>query len=163
MSEMLDSQAKANLLILSAPLYFYTVPGKTKDYLDRLMPQFYETVLKTYGKVQQDWLDRIKFVLISPCGFPQKDNFDALVATARKIFDRAYAEDFLVPNATGMSFDRNSSEFTDYYQLMEKMGAEFGRSMSVSRESRDEFEAFTTMNPEKMASMRARMSSLQKT
>ena len=162
MAGILEELSKTDLVVLSTPLYYFSVPGKTKDYIDRNMPIAYQTVLKMYGKATTDWLDKIKFVLISCCGYFEKSYFDGLKMAMRYSYGKAYAEDFLVPNSGGMSKDKNGTQFIDYYKLMEKMGAEFGKKQSISPQSRKEFEDFTTMNPEKIAEMRARFALLQK-
>lgn len=162
MAGIIERLSNTDLVVLSTPLYYFMVPGKTKDYLDRHMPIFYQTVLKMYGKSAQDWIDKIKFVLISCCGFMDKNFFGGLKLSMQHIYGKAYAQDFLVPNSAGMSADRNGTEFSDYYKLMEKLGAEFGKGMSISPESRREFEDFTTMNEAKIAEMRARFALINK-
>lgn len=161
MAGILDLLSKANLVVMAVPLYFFMVPGKTKDYLDRHMPMFYQTVLKMYGKATQDWIDHIKFVLIGVCGYPQKSYFGGMKLSFQHIFGKAYAADFFVTNSAGLSADKNCTEFKEYYQMMEKLGTEFGKDMKVSAQTMAEFEKLTEMDNPKIADMRERLAKLQ--
>ncbi len=147
MTGILERQKGIDALVLATPLYFFTVPGKVKDYLDRQMPSYLEHFYQVIGKLPMDaktWLDSLKFVLISPCGLPERSNFDGLKLTMQKIFGQAYAEDLLVPYASGVSIDKDMAMFSEIYQLCAEAGAEFAKLGHITKETRDRFDEGTT-------------------
>jgi putative NADPH-quinone reductase len=153
MAKIVEDHRNADLVVLSVPLYFFTVPGKVKDYLDRQLPLYLETFHKSASSTPKDsktWLEKIKFVLISPCGLPEKSNFDGLKVTMKQIFGSSYAQDFLVPFADGMAKDYDETIFSDVYALMRDAGMEFGKTLTISQETRNRFEQMTTMDKEKI-------------
>lgn len=140
MEEILGRQKNIDLLVLATPLYFYSAPGKVKDYWDRNMPLYFTEYLKFVGKSDKGWTDSFKFFLISTGGFPQKENFDGLVATARKIYGPAYSGEMLVPKGTAVSQDADGSKCGELYDIFFHAGKEFGASNKLSEETKRVFE-----------------------
>jgi len=157
MRAFLERQKKAEVLVLATPLYFYTVPGMMKDYIDRQMPLFLDSFLKAMGRIPKDapvWPDGVRVVLVSPCGFPERENFDALTLMMKKIYGRAFVADLLVPFASEISEDRGEAKFAGLYEMIRTIGEKFGRTGEISSESRKQFEAATTPDMERIRRMR---------
>jgi multimeric flavodoxin WrbA len=147
MEDVLERQRNVDLLVLATPLYFYSAPGKVKDYWDRNMPLYFSEYLKFVGKADKGWTDSFKFFLISTGGFPQKENFDGLVATARKIYGPAYAGEMLVPMGTAISQDADGSKYGGLYDFFLSAGKEFGASNTLSEETKRAFELVKAKPP----------------
>lgn len=146
MEGILERHKNIDLLVLATPLYFYSSPGIVKDYWDRNMPLYFLESQKYAKKVDKSWTDTFKFMMISTCGFPQKTNFDGLVATARKIYSAAYEGEMLVPLASTLSQDFDSSKYPQFYDFMRKIGGNYADSKSYTEESKKEFELFTSQD-----------------
>ena len=143
MAELVEKHKHIDLLVLAAPLYFYNVPGKVKDYWDRNMPLFFSEYQKYSGLATQSWTDSFKFLLVSSCGFPQKENFDGLVAVARKIYGPAYTGELLVPFAGAISQDVDGITYTELYDLFHKVGNDYGKHHSLPEDTKKVFAEMT--------------------
>jgi hypothetical protein len=153
-------QAEADVLVLSVPLYFYSVPGKFKDYLDRQLPLFVGAFRKAIGTrpmTESAWPEGVRVVLISPCGFPQLSNFDALSLAMRKTYGRALSEELLVPFAHAISQDHDGTKMAPLYALLRELGREFVQKGALSQESRTRFEQATTPDSKRAAAMAERL------
>jgi len=135
MEGVIARQKGVDLLVLATPLYFYSAPGKVKDYWDRNMPLYFTEYLKSVGKVEKGWTDSFRFFLISTGGFPQRENFEGLIATARRIYGHAYAGELLVPQGTALSQDKDGSKFTEFYDFFFRAGQEYGKHGTLSEET----------------------------
>jgi len=144
MRGILERQKKADALILAMPLYFFTIPGKMKDYVDRQMPLFFGSFMKAIGRLPQDtpvWPEGKKVVLISPCGFPGRENFGGLSRTMQLIYRDAYAGELLIPFGGEISGDKDQTKFASLYEVLRAAGEEFGRTGAVSKETLARFAA----------------------
>lgn len=150
MGDVINRHKDIDLLVLAAPLYFFSVPGKVKTYWDRTMPLFLIDLKKYKGQadVNESWTDTFKFVLISTCGFPQKENFDGLLTTVKKIYGHAYAGELLVPLANQISQDMTGTKYPEFYDFFYKAGHEYGQEKNFSEKLKNEFNIIT--NPEYM-------------
>ena len=143
MADVIRRHKNIDLLVLASPLYFYSVPGKVKDYWDRYMPLFFFDYLKYTGQAVKSWTESFKFLLISTGGFPQKENFDGLLATAKKIYGPAYAGEMLVPLGTAISQDVDGAKYTEFYDFFHKAGKEYGKNKSLSEKTKKTFDLMT--------------------
>ena len=148
MGDVIQRHKDIDLLILATPLYFYSVPGKVKAYLDRTMPLYLVELEKYKGKTEKGWTDTFKFFLISACGFPKKENFDGLLVITKKIYGPAYVGEMLVPLANEISHDMDGTKYPEYYDFFYKAGQEFGNQKSLSEETKKAFDLIT--NPDYM-------------
>jgi len=144
MEGVMAKQKDMDLLVLSTPLYFYSAPGKVKDYWDRNMLFYFTEYLKFTGKAEKGWTDSFKFFLISSGGFPQKEKFDGLVSTARKICGPAYAGEMLVPMGTVISQDKDGSRYGEFYDFFFNAGKEYGKQGKLLEETKKEFNRLTS-------------------
>jgi len=146
MTELLEKHKSIDLLVLAAPLYFFHVPGKVKDYWDRNMPLFYFEYQKFQGQEVESWLDSTKFLLVSTCGFPDKACFDGLVASTKRIYGPAYAGDMLVPSAGPISQDVDGSKYTEIYEFFHNAGKEYGKNNNLTGDIKNTYEEITRID-----------------
>ena len=105
MEGLLQKFITADLVIFGTPLYFFSVTGLMKNFMDRLLPTadpFLVESKKTpkltahasrYDKPK-------KMLLVSPCGFPEIEHFAGLVETFRcwsRITEIEYLGEILRP------------------------------------------------------------------
>jgi multimeric flavodoxin WrbA len=90
MSEVLAKLIAADVIIWAFPLYYFSVPGKLKNLIDRQLPlnlPFMAEGNEYGGHPLRYDLSRQRHVVISTCGFwTAKDNYDAVTF----MFDRHY-------------------------------------------------------------------------
>ena len=146
MADVIRRQKNIDLLVLAAPIYYYSVPGKVKDYWDRHMPLSFSDYQKYSGLAVKSWTESLKFLLISTCGFPQKENFDGLLVSTKKIYGPAYAGEMLVPMGTAFSQDVDGSKYTEFYDFFYKAGKEYGKDKNLSEETKKTFDLMTRID-----------------
>ncbi|MDQ7822717.1 MAG: NAD(P)H-dependent oxidoreductase [Candidatus Eremiobacteraeota bacterium] len=77
---------EADMLVLATPLYYYTVSGFMKDFLDRTLPlsqPFLEVEGDCCGHPPRYTSGLWNLVVISNCGFPEQAHFSGLKETFR--------------------------------------------------------------------------------
>jgi multimeric flavodoxin WrbA len=88
MPELLLKIRDADILVLATPLYFYTVSGLMKDFMDRTLP-LEQPFMEKSGDVYHHpprYTSALKhLVVISNCGFPEQSRFSGLKETFRAI------------------------------------------------------------------------------
>ena len=89
MTELLEKVKAADVRVFATPLYYCTVTGMMKDFMDRLLPLVNAEIKSS--QIRDEHTPRhkreipVRTVLISNCGFPGKNNFSALVETFQVI------------------------------------------------------------------------------
>ena len=90
MSEVLAGLIAADIIIWAFPLYYFSVPGKLKNLIDRQLPlilPFMDDKNESGGHPLRYDLSRRRHVVISTCGFwTAKSNYDAVTF----MFERYY-------------------------------------------------------------------------
>ena len=90
MREILDEILESDLLILSFPLYCYSMPAPLKALMDRTLPLSQMTMKKVgdrYEHVGQADFSRLRYLMICGCGFPNsRQNFEPAVAQFKLMF-----------------------------------------------------------------------------
>ncbi|EKQ51700.1 MULTISPECIES: flavodoxin family protein [unclassified Clostridium] len=85
MEELLRKVSEADIMVYATPLYYYTVTGIMKDFMDRMLPLNNREIIKVDDKYthpsRYEKKSPTKSVLISNCGFPGNYNFSGLVET----------------------------------------------------------------------------------
>jgi len=84
MSLLLEKMRHADIVVYATPLYIFTVSGLMKNFMDRTIPLADPHILKQGGHYSMhppryDDMPKQHIVLISNCGFPERENFSALV------------------------------------------------------------------------------------
>ncbi len=90
LEEILDS----DLLLFSFPLYCYGMPAPLKAIVDRVLPlssMAMEKVGDRYEHVGQADFSRLRYLMISGCGFPNsRQNFEPAVAQFKLLFPQGH-------------------------------------------------------------------------
>lgn len=85
MEELLNKISQADIMVYATPLYYYTVTGIMKDFMDRMLPLNNREIIKVgdaYSHPSRSKRETpVKTVLISNCGFPGNYNFSGLLET----------------------------------------------------------------------------------
>ena len=84
MEDLLVKVSKADIIVYATPLYYYTVTGIMKDFMDRMLPLNNGEIVKKdnfYSHPRRNKKTPAKTVLISNCGFPGDYNFSGLLET----------------------------------------------------------------------------------
>ncbi|AKN30533.1 iron-sulfur protein [Clostridium carboxidivorans P7] len=84
MEELLQKILEADIIVYATPLYYFTVTGIMKDFMDRMLPLNNREIVKkgeNYTHPKRFGKAPAKTVLISNCGFPGQYNFSGLVET----------------------------------------------------------------------------------
>ena len=109
MAGLLDKMKAARTMVLAQPVYVYSVPGLTKDFLDRSLPMvqpFMETDPQGRTNHPQRWPGRRRYVILSVCGFPEPANFWPMRDMFRHTFrgsETAIVGELFRPNAEMLS------------------------------------------------------------
>lgn len=93
MQELMDKINQADVLIFATPLYFFSMTGQMKTFVDRLLPVMEPFFVEKNGRMghprrrKNPW----KVLLFSNEGFIEKNNFDILVDNFQ-IISRVFTE-----------------------------------------------------------------------
>ncbi|MBC8264333.1 MAG: NAD(P)H-dependent oxidoreductase [Anaerolineales bacterium] len=142
MAGVLEKFNHADMVIFGTPLYHFTMSGVMKDFIDRLLPRL-EPWLIPHPHVAgvTGHPERVhkpdKVFLISPCGFPEFEHFESLVATFKHIArmeNWEYVGELLRPGAEPLSRRSLQGLFTHYYDLVRQAGEQIARQGSIADE-----------------------------
>lgn len=85
MEELLIKVSQVDIMVYATPLYYFTVTGIMKDFMDRKLPLCKREIIKVGDKythpTRYQKESPTKNVLISSCGFPGEYNFLGLLET----------------------------------------------------------------------------------
>jgi len=119
MPELLEKMASHDLLIYAQPLYYYSIPGLAKNFMDRCLPLVEPFLVSDPASGLTSHPHRHgghkRVVLLSVCGFPEVAHFAALRQMFGQIFrggDALIVGELLRPAAEAMS---NRVFFQDRY------------------------------------------------
>jgi hypothetical protein len=148
MAPALESYGRANLVVFGTPVYHGTMTGLLKTFLDRLLPR-YEPWLVPH----ETWRGRSghpvrgseppAMLLVSPCGFPERENFDVLVYTFRHIarmHGARFAGAILRPFAEPLRLRGLQGLFEGYYAALSRAGGEIVRRGAISVRTQKELD-----------------------
>ncbi len=142
MPAALESYNTADLVIFGTPLYHFSMSGIIKTFIDRTLPRI-EPWLITHPDFPdltfhpERFHKPTKIMLVSPCGFPEFEHFDSLVATFRQmahIERMEYIGEILRPGAEPLSQKPLQSLFTEYYHLLRQAGKDVIADGKISDE-----------------------------
>lgn len=89
MAGLLAREDAVDLLIFAQPLYIFSVPGITKNYLDRRLPRLKPYLIAkgdgTTTHPHRDEYHPRKMVIFSVCGFPELSHFAGLLTMFRQL------------------------------------------------------------------------------
>jgi len=85
MEDLLVKVSDTDIMVYATPLYYFTVTGIMKDFMDRMLPLSNKEIVKIgekYGHPRRVKREApVMAVLISNCGFPGDYNFSGLLET----------------------------------------------------------------------------------
>lgn len=150
MAEILPKYENLDLLIIASPLYYFNVTGLMKDYIDRQLPLVTPYLVKSGNSTTHDArshsLEKMKTIVISVCGFPEKSHFDALSANMKKIFGDNLAYELYIPGSEPISHDKGETGYLQLYDVMRSAGRDYGKLCKITKETLSEFEKITTFS-----------------
>ncbi len=142
MAELLDKYIQSETVILGTPLYHFTMSGLLKDFIERTLPTGEPMLIKSPSidnttTHPQRYKNPRALILVSPCGFPEFNHFDPLVA-----WFRHYAQDagrknlgeILRPGGEPLSKEEFQSRFQGYYNILRRAGEEIVKHGEISEE-----------------------------
>ncbi len=127
MASLLEKVKEADLVIYAQPLYVFTVPGITKNFLDRQIPLLEPFLIErpdgsTGHPHRYNGDNRSRMLLFSVCGFPEKDHFNAMVEMFR-LMSRAGGTpiigEILRPSSESMRFGESMGK--NYRMVMDAL------------------------------------------
>ena len=132
----------ADLIIFGTPLYFFTMSGLLKNFLDRLLP----LALPFMKKSQTGLITHPprypekpkKYFLVSPCGFPELDHFDSLIATIKQIAKAGeceYLGEIVRPSAEMMEIPQFHEIKKSYLDVLKQAGRELIEKNKIDKET----------------------------
>ena len=137
MNDLLPHLINADLVVWSFPLYYYSVPGLLKNFIDRQLPltlPFMSKDAKSGGHPSRYDRSTQKHVLISTCGFfTAEGNYDSVLSMFNhfiKDYETIFCgqgELFAVPELT--------SRTNEYLSYVKKAGEEY-KSGGISNKTR---------------------------
>jgi putative sterol carrier protein len=130
MVAVLESFNTADLVVFGTPLYHFTMSGIMKTFIDRTIPRFepwlipHPSVPGVTGHPER-FKKPEKILLVSPCGLPEFEHFDSLVATFKHIArmeNWEYVGEILRPYGEFLSRRSFQALFSSYYALLRQAG-----------------------------------------
>lgn len=135
MQAILEEILQSDLLIFSFPLYCFGMPAPLKALLDRTMPLSSMTMKKVgdrYEHVGQADFSRLKYVMISGCGFPcGKNNFEAAVAQFKMCFPNNTTV-LTIPESPMFNVEEAVAVTKPRLKLVRAAGIEYAESGKIS-------------------------------
>lgn len=133
MPKLLEKLKFADLVIYAQPLYVFSVPGITKNFLDRQIPLLEPFLIErsdgsTGHPRRYKSGNRRRMLLFSVCGFPEVDHFNAMVEMFRlmsRAGDTPIIGEILRTSSESMRFgERMGGNFHRVMDALHKAGRE---------------------------------------
>lgn len=130
MERAMGLYGRADFVVFGTPVYHCSMTGIMKTFLDRLLPRYepwlipHPTEPGMTGHPTRGTGPNRAF-LVSTCGFPEFENFDALVTTFRQIarlHGMRYVGELLRPFAEPLAHPRMASLFASYFDDVRQAG-----------------------------------------
>ncbi|MBV7276179.1 flavodoxin family protein [Clostridium sp. PL3] len=143
MKELLNKILEADVMVYATPLYYYTVTGIMKDFMDRMLPLNNKEILKVgdnYSHPRRFKSEKpTKTVLISNCGFPGTYNFSGLIETFKVMTKGNLAGAILCSQGgplKAIESDENFKKlYTDFFLALESAGKEIVEEGHIKAET----------------------------
>jgi putative sterol carrier protein len=142
MAAALESFNTADLVVFGTPLYHFTMSGIMKTFIDRTITRFEpwlipHTSLPGVTGHPERFQKPEKILLVSPCGLPEFEHFDSLVATFKQMArmeDWGYVGEILRPFGEPLSRRGLQTFFSSYYGLLHQAGGQIILEGRISEE-----------------------------
>jgi putative sterol carrier protein/Pyruvate/2-oxoacid:ferredoxin oxidoreductase delta subunit len=132
MAAVLESFNTADLVVFGTPLYHFTMSGIMKTFIDRTVVRFepwlipHTSVTGVSGHPER-FKKPEKILLVSPCGLPEFEHFDSLVATFKQMArmeNWEYVGGILRPGGEPLSRRGLQRFLSSYYELLHQAGGQ---------------------------------------
>ncbi|NTV14535.1 MAG: hypothetical protein HGA96_11505 [Desulfobulbaceae bacterium] len=134
MAALLDREAAADLLIFAQPLYIFSVPGITKNYLDRRLPRIQPYLIeRSDGATTHPHRDEHhprRLVIFSVCGFPELSHFAGLLTMFRQLATAAeltVVGEILRPASESLRFGARLGKHQEILAALHQAGTQLAR------------------------------------
>lgn len=137
MTEILSLLIKADLVIWSFPLYYFSMPSKIKALMDRMLPLNLPFIdADTAGNPTHPSrydLSHQRTILISTCGFySTENNYEALDAQFDIAFGKSSVTKILCPQGELFSQGQLRTRTDDYLSHVRTAGSEYAKNGTIS-------------------------------
>ncbi|MDT8718822.1 flavodoxin family protein [Clostridium sp. 19966] len=145
MKELLNKILEADVMVYATPLYYFTVSGLMKDFMDRMLPLNNGEIVKVkdeYSHTRRfNSAVNVKTILISNCGFPGKYNFSGLVETF-KVMTKGNLEGTILCGQGGILSSIETNDllkqiYSPFFTALKKAGEEVIREGHISLETEE--------------------------
>ncbi|WP_346352953.1 flavodoxin family protein [Azotosporobacter soli] len=142
MAGVLEAIEGADVLILASPLYFHTISGMLKVFMDRLIvngdPHFAKTASGESRHTKKAGAKAPRLVMLSNCGFPERSHFQAMSHWVQRVALHMETEqlDEIYASQGGMLSMELPSVAT-YLQWLNKAGGELVQGQALSKETKE--------------------------
>lgn len=141
MQNVHESFQRADIVILSFPLYFFGMPGTMKVFVDRLMPlmETYRGAVKTIGNqaFHEFRFDtsKKKFVVISSCGYGRtQEIYDSLTKEMNFIFGEGKYYHLYCPQSEMFAIAQLKPQINVYLERYRNIGELLAKNEQISEE-----------------------------
>jgi multimeric flavodoxin WrbA len=147
MADAIQKYIQADFLIFGTPLYFSLMSGEMKTFIDRLLILSEPSLVtrtndpSTTAHPKRFGVKNQKVLLVSPCGFPEYQNFDALVYSFKFLASKnnwTYLGEILRSGAEPLAQAGLQPFFTGYYTLLKQAGEQLVREGYISDQLQQE-------------------------
>lgn len=144
MSEIIEDELWADVIIWSFPLYYFNVPGMLKNLIDRQLPMsmpFMEERSDGYGSgshpARYDMSGK-RYVVISTCGFySAKNNYDSIRSMFNHVCGNENYETIFCGQGELFRVKELKERTDEYLEIVKKAGREFVHG-SITEETKSE-------------------------
>lgn len=139
MEDILKAILQSDILIFSFPLYSYSMPAHLKALIDRTMPLSSMAMHEVHGRYEHDSqydFSKLKYVMISGCGFPNfHNNFEAMVQQFINMFGKDDSTIITVVEAPMLNSEEAKSVTEPFLKIIQEAGKEYVREGKISQET----------------------------
>ena len=134
MQAILEKILQSDILLFSFPLYCYGMPAPLKALIERTLPLSSMAMRKVedrYEHVEQADFSHLKYVMLSGCGFPgRENNFEPAVLQFQRMFGK---DSTILTVAESPLFNVPSAECVThpYLKLVEQAGEAYARTGEI--------------------------------
>jgi multimeric flavodoxin WrbA len=142
-ADLLQRCLWSDILVLVTPLYVDGMTAQAKAFVDRMVPLALPEIIVEDGHCRHPrrHSKKWKFVLISNCGFYEKDNFDALIMHCKRMcfnFHAEYVGELLRPHGPILRYpEMLPEEIGGVINAAVRAGEELATIETFSREVMD--------------------------
>jgi multimeric flavodoxin WrbA len=134
--------SEADIMVFATPVYIDGVTGPMKNFIDRLLPgihPFFELRDEHCRHPPRGGTKARKFVLVSNCGFWEKDNFDPLIVHIKAIcknFSAEFAGALLRPHGGAVpAMLEMGAPIGDIFEAAKEAGCQLVKEQKMSPET----------------------------